>query len=678
MQDKIPIPLMRCPGQQTLDDFARGKLSATTSDDVAQHLRQCVDCESQMEVLLDTDSFALVWRQPALDATLFQSPAFRKLIEDACELGGDTSNFGNDETRDRKRLGEYQLLEELGSGGMGVVYKALHTKLDRTVAVKLLRSKWCDDRAVVGRFFREMKALGRVDHANVVQATDAQEVDGTHFLAMQYVEGVDLSRLVHRVGPLPVAAACEAVRQAALGLEHIRSCDMVHRDIKASNLILTREGERAVVKILDLGLALVPAAPDQDEESLTKTNANLLGTPDYMAPEQADGASEVDNRADIYSLGCVFYKLLVGAAPFQHKKLGEKLAAHRQERAPDVRQRRPEVGGDVSAILAKMLAKKPGDRQTSPGEIAKQLEGLSSNDELTDVLEKAPQDARLPIPSLEPKVEIAIPVIRQWNKLPVILASVILLALVAGVGVRSMFTLPPPNFQQLAPEEIEYGRHYPLLDQAPSPLYLPSDSGESSYTYDYDAKRLVVSSRERTWLSFGSVERTEYDFSIDIYQNEWPGRSGIFFGYRQTEFGPEPRWQYQLIELHRKRDSEGAEKRLRIDRAIGWIRHRSDGRRVFEDEWSCASQIVGWPGGHRQTLRVIVRDDGIDKVYWGGELLEAICSPQANHPALPKAQRLTGQDYLGQFGVQVYRSDTTFSNVGIEFFRPLVPLTVEP
>src|SRR5262249_20574475 len=198
----------------------------------------------------------------------------------------------------------------LGTGNMGVVYKALHTELERVVALKLLPHGFSDELAIA-RFKKEARAVGRLEHPNIVGAHDANEIDGTHFLVMTFVDGVDLARLIQRRGRLAVPDACEVVRQAATGLQHAFERGLVHRDIKPSNLMLAKDG---VVKVLDLGIARMlgemPAA-----ERLTGPGM-LLGTADYLAPEQWENPHAVDTRADVYGLGCTLYHLIAGRPPF--------------------------------------------------------------------------------------------------------------------------------------------------------------------------------------------------------------------------------------------------------------------------------------------------------------------------------------------------------------------------
>jgi len=283
-------------------------------------------------------------------------------------------------------LGEYRLMEKLGEGGMGTVYKALHSRLDRVVAVKLLRRDHLRDEHSVARFDREIKAAGAVDHPNVVRAMDAREIDGTRLLAMEYAEGVDLNTLVARAHPISIADACELARQTAQGLDAVHQHGLVHRDVKPSNLMLDRRGQ---VKLLDLGLARLQR--DRGGEEVTGT-AQGLGTVDYMAPEQVGEARSVDIRADIYSLGCTLYKLLAGRPPFggdpQRSPL-ERALAHVRERVPPIRKLRPDVPAEVARALDTMLAKSPEKRYATPSQVADALAPLAVGNDLPGLLTRA-------------------------------------------------------------------------------------------------------------------------------------------------------------------------------------------------------------------------------------------------------------------------------------------------
>jgi serine/threonine-protein kinase len=335
-------------------------------------------------------------------------------------------------------LGQYVLLERLGEGGMGQVLKARHQKLDRMAAVKLIRPERLANPTIVERFQREARAAARLAHQNIVAVYDADEVGGTHFFAMEYVEGTDLAKLVKQQGPLPAAVACDYVRQAALGLQHAHEQGLVHRDIKPSNLLLAGKAGGGVVKILDMGLARLEAPLGKDADStepLTQEGA-VMGTPDYMAPEQATDSRRADIRADLYSLGCTRYFLLTGKAPFPGGTLAEKLLKHQAEEPRPVEQLRPGVPAAVGVVVRRLMAKRPEQRYQTPAELAGALEPLCRAAVPVAVL--APAGARgpavpaIPLGAQDPTV--------AWSRAPV--------AIPVGKGVED--TVPPSEGESAA------------------------------------------------------------------------------------------------------------------------------------------------------------------------------------------------------------------------------------
>jgi serine/threonine-protein kinase len=272
-------------------------------------------------------------------------------------------------------FGEYTALEKIGEGGMGVVYKASHRRLKRTVAIKVLHPNITKSEDAVRRFRREVEASARLAHPNIVAAYDANQEDGVHYLVMEYVEGIDLFHLVKNAGPLPVEKAVEYLLQAARGLEHAHERGVVHRDIKPSNLLLDNQG---TVKILDMGLVRLidPAKADDDSTGsghLTQTG-EILGSFDYMAPEQAIDTKRVDHRADVYGLGCTLYFLLCGRAPYRGETSMQKLLAHRETSIPSLRALQTDIPLALDAVFHRMLAKKPDDRYSSMLELIRDLE----------------------------------------------------------------------------------------------------------------------------------------------------------------------------------------------------------------------------------------------------------------------------------------------------------------
>ena len=254
-------------------------------------------------------------------------------------------------------LGNYVVLDELGRGGMGVVLKAEHRRMDRVVALKVLSAAMTDTPEAVLRFQREVKAAARLEHPNIVVAYDADEADGAHFLVMQFVEGIDLSSFVKERGALSIDRAVPVIQQVAQGLEYAHSRGVVHRDIKPANLLLGRDG---TVRILDMGLARLESA-GIDQDQLTGSN-QIMGTVDYMAPEQAKNTKNADARADIYSLGVTLWYLLTARPLFKADSVVNKLLAHQSDPIPSLREACPTVSAELEAVFTRMVAKNPDDR----------------------------------------------------------------------------------------------------------------------------------------------------------------------------------------------------------------------------------------------------------------------------------------------------------------------------
>ncbi len=262
----------------------------------------------------------------------------------------------------------YRVIRPLGRGGMGEVYLAVHRHLGRRVALKVIRPGLLGDAAAAARFRREMRAVARLHHPNIVAAHDAEDAGGLHFLVMEYVEGQSLFDTLQRHGPLGVAEACDCVRQAALGLQHAFEHGMTHRDVKPHNVMRTPAGQ---VKVLDFGLARVVAGPG----SPTPSEAGLLlGTADYLAPEQASDPSAADTRSDVYSLGCTLYHLLAGAPPHPGGSLLDKVHRHQGADPAPLAAARADLPPGLAAVVARMMARRPADRFRTPAEAAAALE----------------------------------------------------------------------------------------------------------------------------------------------------------------------------------------------------------------------------------------------------------------------------------------------------------------
>jgi serine/threonine protein kinase len=269
----------------------------------------------------------------------------------------------------RFTIGKYKVLERIGSGGMGSVYLCEHKLMRRRVAVKVLPTAKADDTSSLERFHREARVVAALDHINIVRAYDVDQDNNLHFLVMEYVDGASLQEMIKRGGVMDVTRAAHYMRQAAMGLQHAHeTAGIVHRDIKPGNILVDRYG---IVKILDMGLARFF---HDDEDVLTKKyDENVLGTADYLAPEQALDSHSVDIRADIYSLGATFYFCLTGRSPFNEGTVAQKLIWHQTRQPKAIRTIRPDIPQGIEALVEKMMAKDRNQRFQMPSEVAEAL-----------------------------------------------------------------------------------------------------------------------------------------------------------------------------------------------------------------------------------------------------------------------------------------------------------------
>lgn len=280
------------------------------------------------------------------------------------------------------RLGQYRILDRIGRGVMGRVFRAEHETMKRIVALKVLAPDLVKTERARRLFEREVRAAARLHHPNIVTAYDANQAGDRHYLVMEFVDGPNLYDLVKEHGPLPIGQACEFVRQAAVGLQYAFERGLVHRDIKPGNLLVQRGSNREwIVKILDFGLARLhePEGPIQLEagDSHISSENQVMGTPDFLAPEQARNPKATDIRSDIYSLGCTLYFLLTGQVPFPGGTVLEKLVRHAKEMPKPIHEIRPDVQAELSAVIARMMAKSPDQRFQTPLEVASALAPFS-------------------------------------------------------------------------------------------------------------------------------------------------------------------------------------------------------------------------------------------------------------------------------------------------------------
>jgi formylglycine-generating enzyme required for sulfatase activity len=364
------------PSADTLQAYGLGKLDDATAEEVVRHIDSCADCRKAVAEL-PGDSFLDKLRdahgRSGTTAPAGQLSWVTNSLQDSQPSGSPPPGISN-LPPELLSHPQYEIVRELGRGGMGVVYLARHKRLERYEVLKVMSQELSAHPDSRARFEREMQAAARLHHTNVVTAYGTPEAGGLLVFAMEYVEGHDLAKIVkeERGGrPLPVQPACLYASQVALGLQHAFERGLVHRDIKPSNLILSRQGPEHLVKVTDFGLAKARREGEVKTE-LTETGV-MMGTPDYLAPEQVQDAARADIRADIYSLGCSLYFLLAGRPPFQAKSLFGLMQAHLSQEAMPLNEVRAEVPAALAAVVAKMLAKDPGQRYQTPAAVVQAL-----------------------------------------------------------------------------------------------------------------------------------------------------------------------------------------------------------------------------------------------------------------------------------------------------------------
>jgi tRNA A-37 threonylcarbamoyl transferase component Bud32/anti-sigma factor RsiW len=370
------------PSLDQLTAFALGQASEETAVELSRHLADCSECRTAVDALPDDGLLSLLRQrlEPDTNQDVHEAATTAGPAATVPGAGSIPSSLAAHE--------RYRVLELLGSGGMGAVYKAEHRRMERHVALKVMSPDLMDRPQMVERFHREVKAAALLTHPNIVTAYDADQAGDTHFLIMEFVEGISLAQKVQQAGPLPIARACDYVRQAALGLQHAFERGMVHRDVKPHNLMLTPTGQ---VKILDFGLARFvretasvraeTSAPTTETagpasvgaaSALTETGM-VMGTVDFIAPEQATDPSRADVRADIYSLGCTLYYLLAGHAPFPEGAALDKLTAHCERAPAPLTDLRRDVPPALARVVERMMAKDPAQRYQTPAAVAEAL-----------------------------------------------------------------------------------------------------------------------------------------------------------------------------------------------------------------------------------------------------------------------------------------------------------------
>ncbi len=358
------------PTDETLRSYGSGELDDASVQLLTAHLESCAHCQRRIAER-SSDSSLGGQRDDAAPPSMSEADRSQFVVSSTDrepEQGRSADLSPDAPPAELSNHPDYQIIRELGRGGMGVVYLVNNRLMGRHEAIKLVSQHLSERPAVLERFMREIRSVAKLRHPNIVAAYSATRIGKSIVYAMEYVDGLDLATLVKNEGPLPVIHACYFIHQVAMALQHAHEQGIVHRDIKPGNLILTRSQGRPVVKILDFGLNKA-TSDDGADYSLTR-QGQMLGTPDFIAPEQVINAQSVDIRADIYSLGCTLYYLLAGGPPFRADSLYEILHAHRAIEAKPLDLSRTDLPSGLAGVVAKMMAKKPEDRFQTPAEVA--------------------------------------------------------------------------------------------------------------------------------------------------------------------------------------------------------------------------------------------------------------------------------------------------------------------
>lgn len=495
------------PSSDQLLQFAHGKLRDSELARVEEHIATCDTCCEWIATQPDNTLIALAREVATINVRgpARLSPAIAKEIPTALV--------------DHPR---YRVIEQIGFGGMGAVFQAEHRLMQRMVALKMVQPFLLNNEQAVERFRREVQVAARLTHPNIVAAYDADQAGGLNFLVMEYVAGESLEQRIARQGPAAVVDAIDWIHQAALGLQHAYEQGMAHRDIKPQNLMITADNQ---IKILDFGLSRLvkERATDSgmllpDSNTAGETHAHtILGTPDYIAPEQIASSRSADTRADIYSLGCTLFFLLTGRPPFAEGTVSEKLEAHQRAPLPRVHDIRPDVPSGLDGVLQRMTAKRPDERFATPGDVAVALSSLKIQTKeqpptsIADVAESSPRSRSIS---------------RRGFAAILVLGGLLFLGYTArGYIVPAVGSRPPTRLLVMLPSQ---GLWFPDYQQL-------VDAANSSNTTLTFASRVAEPSQVLS-TSIPGVAVPDVQLNGHLAANDYDGI--VFIGYDTTEFSP--------------------------------------------------------------------------------------------------------------------------------------------
>ncbi len=656
MKTGIPPNFDACPSTEEWISAIRGRVDSDRWSVIERHLDCCPECEARIDTLTEpSDTFVRhLCQQPS---TPDDEPAFRnlysKLVESSAAFLTDEVETPAPPTSIQlpRKLGNYELLASLGHGANGSVFQARHIPLNRLVAIKLLREDQGFHPEHLQRFAQEIRAAGQLNHPHLVRFTDAGETNGQHFLVMEYVPGIDLSAVVRKQGPLRIADACEVVRQTAVGLVYLHDNGFIHRDVKPSNLLLTSKGE---IKLLDLGLVQNSNA-ESDRARIQNKWAH--GTADYMSPEQWTEFDRVDIRADLYSLGCTFFKLLTGLPPYRPLPPGftTKCDAHRSAPVPILKLLRREIPDAVQRLVDRLLAKSPEDRFTSPQELLRQIRPLTRGADLWEV-------ARLSGIEMQGRRAKHGIVNSGLSRREALLSSIAAVCAVA-VGGTALYRKTHPTGTQWMGTDSAWRR---LQVESPPVLLSLAPLQEGSWKQATEDE-LRICSVEPLLLNLGQPLLGTFRITVEIAQAVWKGNAGIFFKHAQRQQEGVQTHTYQTMEIVRDEDQRNATFRLL------WSGQKvtTDGEKPTlhpRQLWADVPIESPLPGAV-VPLQISLGMSGFPDVFWNGKPLPVDrwkLSFEGKQQTMLPSSRLRDR-YLGRLGLIAWGEETIFSGAKLMY-----------
>ncbi len=688
---------MECPSDE---DFKCFLSDPSNSSEIVGHLAHCLECQHRL------NSFDSAPNLDAIRLSLsnhihgtIPNHIHGTIPQPKSTLTRRSPSLFDAETRvyDQqviRRIGQYDLYRKIGRGGGGEVFEAIHIRLRCRRAVKLLASKDSGDELIRRRFFREMESIGQLNHPHIVQAHDAGEVDGTLYLAMELIDGDNIESLARGIGPLPVPEACEIIRQAAVGLQHIFESGLVHRDIKPSNLLMSG----TQLKIADLGLALLQRQAPEDDR-LTGEHM-VIGTADYMAPEQCSGAQDIDIRADLYSLGCTLFRLLSGHPPFQsvdNPTPLRKMWAHQNLSIPEFPQSRSDIPEGLRAIVRKLTAKDRDQRYSEPKEL---VEALSPYCQPLDVLSRSQSTPALfqtvdrgstaggrttfrVSPSVLPNVTVILS--RLVSRLPNsthLNALMICGILIFGwLGIKSFGflghanRLGNPNESSSGDGDENGHRNAPItplglhdeqplepiarkwrdvFGVSPTEINWPGRTGLGTWRIDEDLKALVFQTPDSLrFVKLGELgpDQTGFHLGVDIRAQADDSDFGFFLGFQADQADQTNSWQFQSIELHWP-PILNPEPSSYIRRYLAKLNSR-DSQTTGDRNFS--KRFLIHPAPAKLRLEITVLPNRINLISIYNDSIEELCSQELNGA-------YQDWEYKGKFGFFARNGTVYFSN----------------